>query len=460
MNPRTVLIPGGTRLRTLHPVDRNGSCEVLYDLERNRLVEVPDLFHFHIALALEKGELDESLLSWLASEDLLTYDHGAAVSDGWRVSFSDLADFFLEEGRGEGSGCVYFADDQAHCRLRRELEHETEGILGCLFGSMDGISRITLHLGNEGAPVDLPWLRGLVERTSELAQRSGKQVGYEIWLSVEGISPAWAKLLAEHSFRVRVHCNGPEGPEPRLPADTERGLQLLWESLGERLTVHAVLGRNRLAHLWRWARQRGLAHLHATPLDLYRGDVAARELALRRFREDLDEVCDDMFLALSAGEAAPLLYEPVVRVVRRLARGLSSAARRTAPRLGVVSHGRVLPVLPSNGREPMGPEAGTVDVAAAGAGGSKGHPCDPCWARALCGRGVCADPALGAGERVGLKGRHCDFWRAETEAAILFFRRLHAEDPSFLLGLASPARADVFDTLETGAGGRAELMTC
>jgi hypothetical protein len=226
--------------------------------------------------------------------------------------------------------------------------------------------------------------------------------------------------------------------------------------------VHAVLGKHRLAHLWRWARRRGLAHLHATPLDLHRGDVAARELALRRFREDLDEVCDDMFLALSAGEAVPLLYEPVVRVVRRLARGLSSAARRTTPRLGVVSHGRVLPVLHGNGREPTKPKAGTADLAAAG--GGEGHTCDPCWARSLCGRGVCADPALGAGERVGLKGRHCDFWRAETEAAILFFRRLHAEDPSFLLGLASPARADVFDTLdstlETGAGGRAELMTC
>ena len=70
-------MPGALRLRALHPlIDGDGSCSLIYDLERAAVVEVPEELQFHVAPALETGDLDEDLVGWLAGEDLLT-------SEGW-----------------------------------------------------------------------------------------------------------------------------------------------------------------------------------------------------------------------------------------------------------------------------------------------------------------------------------------------------------------------------------------
>src|SRR5947208_6658666 len=67
----TMPMPGALRLRALHPlIEGDGSCGLIYDLERAAVVEVPEELQFHVAPALETGDLDEALLGWLVNEDL------------------------------------------------------------------------------------------------------------------------------------------------------------------------------------------------------------------------------------------------------------------------------------------------------------------------------------------------------------------------------------------------------
>src|SRR3954451_22330096 len=78
----TMPMPGALRLRALHPlIEGDGSCSLIYDLERAAVVEVPEELQFYIAPALETGDLDEALLGWLVNEDLLTSEGGAGWSE-------------------------------------------------------------------------------------------------------------------------------------------------------------------------------------------------------------------------------------------------------------------------------------------------------------------------------------------------------------------------------------------
>ena len=86
MNTATMPIPGALRLRRIHPlIDGDGSCSLIYDVERAAVLDVPVELQFHIAPALETGDLDEDLLSWLVNEDLVTADrlggYGEAVEE-------------------------------------------------------------------------------------------------------------------------------------------------------------------------------------------------------------------------------------------------------------------------------------------------------------------------------------------------------------------------------------------
>ena len=56
MFPVAMPMPGALRLRGLHSlIEENGSCSLIYDLERAAVVEVPEELQFHIATALETG---------------------------------------------------------------------------------------------------------------------------------------------------------------------------------------------------------------------------------------------------------------------------------------------------------------------------------------------------------------------------------------------------------------------
>ena len=76
----TIPMPGALRWREMYPlIDGDGSCSLIYDLERAAVLEVPEDLRFYVAPALETGDLDDGLLSWLVQEDLLTAENQA----GW-----------------------------------------------------------------------------------------------------------------------------------------------------------------------------------------------------------------------------------------------------------------------------------------------------------------------------------------------------------------------------------------
>jgi hypothetical protein len=459
MDSQAVLMPGGLRWRTLVAVEnQEGVCEAVYDLERNSLVDVPEQFEYYIAMALDSGSPDEALLGWLASEDLLTCDRDPdeRTSGGGLDGSSAMAD--LSE-LSLACGCVYFVEDRAHCRLS-DGEQASLETLDCLLSPVSGVTHLTVHLDGEGGRLSFDRLRRIVDATGARAERSGREISYELRLDADSVTDAVASFLGRHPFRVRVRCDGPPQPETTI-----RGLQRLRAHLGEKLTVHSVLRDSGLLPLWKWAKELGLEHLHVTRL-AGRSEAVSKESQVRAFRSDLVEICDDMFDALQSGDRKPLLYEPIMRVIRRLARDNPPTSGSETPCVGVVSRGKVLPVFQGSSPFP-GPLSATPPdsgaEAAAGSDGEKtdgcGFPCHTCTARRLCGRGLAADPALSGIERLDIWGRHCDFWRAEVERGLLFYRRLREIDPEFLLGLAGGSSDAFLDPLDTAAD-YVEWKTC
>jgi hypothetical protein len=66
-------MPGALRWRALYPlIDGDGACSLIYDLERAAVLEVPAELQLHVAPALETGDPDDDLLSWMLGEDLIT----------------------------------------------------------------------------------------------------------------------------------------------------------------------------------------------------------------------------------------------------------------------------------------------------------------------------------------------------------------------------------------------------
>src|SRR5689334_13521542 len=95
-------MPGALRLRALHPlIEGDGSCSLIYDMERAAVVEVPEELQFYIAPALETGDLDEPLVAWLVSEDLMTGEGGAEGAASRPEAWW-------------GAGAVYCIDDELH----------------------------------------------------------------------------------------------------------------------------------------------------------------------------------------------------------------------------------------------------------------------------------------------------------------------------------------------------------
>ena len=131
--------------RALHPlIEGDGSCSLIYDLERAAVVEVPEDLQFHVAPALETGDLDEALLGWLVNEDLLTSEGGA----GWSVTAGAVQ---LPEGGWWSLGAIYRIDDELHVRIDQAREDAALEVVGFVFKQGFGASRVKLHLNWGGA---------------------------------------------------------------------------------------------------------------------------------------------------------------------------------------------------------------------------------------------------------------------------------------------------------------------
>src|SRR5215203_5917975 len=297
----TMPMPGALRLRALHPlIEGDGSCSLIYDLERAAVMEVPEELQFHVAPALETGDLDEALLGWLVNEDLLTGEGGIDWSGGDSGGFFGGQGFFgsQETAGWWNPGALYRIDDQLHARIDQSREEAVLEVVGFVFKQSFGNSRVKLHLNWGGSFPGNGLLERIVVESSRLGGLLQQEISFELTLDAGEVTPARADFLAGYSFQVRLRCGSYPAPVDGFYADrsarvdrfaggdrwsAEPAVRLLLDRLGDRLTVHSTLGRGRLLDLWEWAKRLGIRHLDATLLE----DDVAQPGRQREVRNDL-----------------------------------------------------------------------------------------------------------------------------------------------------------------------------
>lgn len=291
-------MPGALRWRALHPlIDDDETCSLIYDLERAAVLEVPEELRLHVAPALETGDPDDGLLSWLVGEDLITME-------GWGL-----------DGQWLGAGEPWsfrLEGEAAHIRIDSLPEEEALRALDMGLRQASGAQRVQLHLDWDGRFPEA----GLVERIVVEARRTGQPVAFDLVLDAGEVTPAVSIFLSSLPVHVRLRCgefSGGEGGLARpLTQETESALLLLWmEDLADRVTLGFTLAREaRLKDLWTLARRLGVRHLDAVRVP---AGVDAD------FHADLLSVVGDICRDLEA-KAVPIDFRPVTRIVRRLLR--------------------------------------------------------------------------------------------------------------------------------------------
>ena len=412
----TMPMPGVLRLRALHPlVEGDGSCGLVYDLERAAVVEVPEDLQFHIAPALETGDLDEALLGWLVNEDLLTAEGGAEAAEAAGPA---------EAAAWWSLGAIYRVDDELHVRIDQVQEDAALDLIRFASAQGFGISRVKLHLNWDGYYPGNGLLERIVIEASRLAASQQQEIAFELTLDASEVTPARASFLAGSAFQVRLRCGSyPASPSPEdatVPAfwKAEPLVHLLLESLHGRLTVHCVLDRGRLLDLWQWAKRMGIRHLDATILeDAAIGDGIPQPGRRLEYRIDLLAVGEEMADELAA-QRMPIDYKPLSRIVDRLMR-----SERPDHAEGDRGFAGLVPVADSYPRSVL--ESLYLHTLAA----DPELPCQGCWARHVCSHSTFVSSALEGEETREISEDSCSLWRVEVEAALRFYHRLAHTDP-------------------------------
>jgi hypothetical protein len=433
-------MPGALRLRALHPlIEGDGSCSLIYDLERAAVVEVPEELQFYIAPALETGDLDEALLGWLVNEDLLTSEG----SEGWNVALGGAG---LPEAGWWSLGAIHRIDDELHVRIDQAREDAALEVVGFVFKQGFGASRVKLHLNWGGAFPGRALLERIAVESSRLAALLGQEIAFELTLAAGEVTADRAGFLAGYGFQVRLLCGSypaladglyADLPPARATWEAEAAVRRLLAS-GDRLTVHCVLDRGRLLDLWEWAKRTGVRRLDAMVLeDAAFGDGAPRPGRRLEIRNDLLSICDEMADELAA-QRLPVDFRPLTRIVDRLmhsepldqAYGERGGFAGLMPAVDVYPRSfldsldlRSLPELP----DALGKETGE------GLRGGDFEPAEPsclgCWARHVCSHSsYVASPQDADDARIAADDR-CSLWRTEVEVALRFYHRLAHTDP-------------------------------
>jgi hypothetical protein len=425
-------MPGVLRLRSLHPlIEGDGSCSLVYDQERAAVVEVPEELQFYIATALETGDLDEALLAWLATEDLLT-DEGAAGS-AFAAGPAEAAAWWHPTA-------AYRIDDELHARIDQVREGPALDVVRFAFSHGFGVSRVKLHLSWDGWYPGNGLLERIVVEASRLAAFQHQEVSFDLTLNADEVTSARAAFLAASAFQVRLRCGGFP-----LSSQMEHGMaaaswkaeplvHLLLNRLRGRLTVHCVLDGGRLLDLWDWAKRTDIRHLDATILeDAAIGDGSPQPGRRIELRNDLLAVCDEMADELAA-QRLPGDYKPLTRIVDRL-------MRSECPDQGIGDRGGFAGVVPVADAYPrsvletfnlrwLSRSLGGAELAAAAAEAAElEFPCPGCWARHVCSHSTFVASAVEGEEAREISEDSCSLWKVEVEVALRFYHRLAHTDP-------------------------------
>lgn len=364
-------MPGALRWRALHPlIEGDGTCSLIYDLERAAVLEVPEELQLHVATALETGDPDDTLLSWMVGEDLITMDGWQDwLPDGQGAAAALTPEPFL---RGQG--------EAAHVRIGSLTGTSALELLDLGFRQAFGAPRVQVHLAWDGKLPGAGPVERIVIEAERIAADAGQEVSFDLAIDAAQVTPSSALFLAALPVHVRVRCGLFPGGQPG--AEAQCAQRLLWMSnLADRVTLGFTLaGDARLKELWAWARRVGVRYLAAVRLP---GEGS------RDYEADLREIVEDIARDLE-GRVVPVDFRPVSLIVRRLL--------RSEP-LG----------LPQD----QGPTDGAV-------------PCLSCWARRLCRNSAALVPESEAELRTP---ESCAVWEAEAEASLRLYHRLSQADP-------------------------------
>mgnify|MGYP001174244936 CR=1 FL=1 len=391
MNTAAMPIPGALRLRNVEPLEEpDGSCRLVYDLERARLLEVPEELQLHALRAIESGELsDELFLSWAVEVGLVTWEGWAE----WRP-----------------------APDRLEL-----LDVSASDSLPTLVRTASNTSMTTVRLGwSSGALPPGDEIRTRVEEAHTLASEVGQEFEIEITLPLAAVESSLVSLFESLPHRLRIDCGAfPTSAAPRNLDAWERRQErigaLVERGLAPRITAFCIATHGiRLIDAWIWAKDLGLSHLD---LEFAPAGPAAI-LVERDLRTDLAAVVDQICADLEA-KRETLAYQPIVRVVRRLIAGEPPERHwLRSPWVGDVG--------PGSGLQGMGAR----DVAGLWLEGISevpfDAPCATCWARYLCSNSWLTIGSEGAAPRT-LEA--CGVRRAEAEAGLRLAHRLRQMEP-------------------------------
>lgn len=429
-------MPGALRLRALHPlIDGDGSCSLIYDLERAAVVEVPEELQFHVAPALETGDLDEDLVGWLVAEDLLTSEGW----NGWREEPEAVGT--LETAGWWSVGAIYRLDDTIHARIGQPDEASALQALEQVFKHSLGTGRVRLHLDWGGAFPGRGLLERIVIQSRRLAGLSLQDVSCDLSLDASEVTPGIAGFLADLPVHVRLRCGSFPGSDELIRLGgrveawrAEPAIRLLVGRLAERLTVSCVLDGARLLDLWEWAKRTGVRHLDAVRLEDAVFSGKPQPTRVREYRNDLLAVCDEMAGQLEA-QSFPVDYKPLSRVVGRL--------RRSEPLDLYPGDGfTAFPVADLSRLDALGSPwmretdfwTGFQEETEPAAFQDEAEPsCQGCWARHVCNQSSFVASGFEGDDPQEPSEERCALWKTEVEVALRFYHRLAHTDPTQVL---------------------------
>jgi uncharacterized protein len=473
---RSTGIAPDLRLRAVHPiVDADGSCRLVYDLERTFILDVPPSLQPALAAMLRAGSFADAAVSWLHGEDVLTAAPAVTWADTGARPLPKVTDVSFDLSGSCNLGCVYCFEKDIHSRIGPMSDDTAMAALDFAFARASGAPRVALHFGSGEPLVRIDLLRQVVVEALRRSRDAGTAVTFELTTNATLVTPEIAAFLHDNPFNVRVSCDGPPALHDAYRpfaggrgsyAAVERGLRLLLDVMPTRVTVNSVLAAgSRLRDLWDWAKRLRLQHYHVIKVGaVAANDINLRQQELEQFRGDLQSICDDLFAMLERGEV-PIDYQPITKVVRRLMipEPITRFCGVAGSYLGVASDGEVYPCFRHLGlpQYHVGSVRAGVDddkrkrfMMEVAADVDNRPVCQQCWARYLCGGGCYADSSVYGPDARQPQVQHCPFWLTEIELAIRFYKRLLATDPRYCIGLFG----DDPDALLSATDGEAEFI--
>jgi uncharacterized protein len=444
------------RTRTAYCLISEEGKVLFYDSERTFVLKPPE----YIQNLIKKGALltntSIELNSWLKANDLVTKSyktkHGAEHSS----TLPAVTDVSIDLSGNCNMACKYCFEKPIFSRTGNMTNKVIKKTLEFAFEKCEGSSTLSLHFGSGEPLIEFNKLKQLVSLACQIADHKGINLGFELTTNGTLINKEIAAYLAEHSFNVRLSCDGPphvhntfrKFKNGRTSYDrVERGLNELLSVMSDRITINTVIcSGTRLRAIWDWAKSIGIKHIHTVKVGSKKDSglvMGSPEIAA--YKSDLIYICNDIIHILSQGQT-PLEFQPITKIIRRLMipAPINRFCGVSGSYLGIASDGKVYPCFRHLGVEKYcfgDIEKGISDKLRKKYRNYEASPvderptCSYCWAKYLCGGGCYADPVIyGDKNNIPLL-EQCNFWKTDIATAISFYDELRTIDPTYCLRL-------------------------